>query len=168
MKLRSKLFFASLVTIGMASAQLGAHANDDFDGSASFAGEEGEAAYGDELSIDELRELFSIQAAKKGIPGKPPRGGSSYTSGGGTRYYSDGTSSYTSGGGTTYYSGGTSSYTSGGGTTYYSDGRSSYTSGGGTTYYSDGKSCYTSGGGTTYCSDGSSCYTSGGGTTYCS
>lgn len=165
MKLRSKLFFASLVTIGMASAQLSAQAQEYVEEGAYFEGD-----LADELSLEELREIFAVEAvrtAKKKVPGRPPRGGSSYTSGSGTTYYSDGSSGYTSGSGTTYYSDGTSAYTSGSGTTYFSNGTSSYTSGSGTTYYSDGRSSYTSGSGTTYYSDGTSCYTSGSGTTYC-
>jgi hypothetical protein len=150
MKSSHKWFFVSLITIGLAAGALESKAEQSIN--------ESEAWNADEFGAAE----FQGALAGKKIPGRPPRGGSGYSSGS-NNYYSDGSSGYTSGS-NTYYSDGTSSYSSGS-NVYYSDGRSSYTSGS-NTYYSDGRSSYTSGS-NTYYSDGTSCYHSGS-NEYCS
>jgi hypothetical protein len=156
MKYPPKILALSLVTLGLAAGELPARAE-------AYAEESGYAEAGDESawSAEDYETALEIQAAvarnkKGGIPGRAPRGGSSYSAGG-SRFYSNGGSSY-SAGSSTFYSNGGSSYTAGS-STFYSDGRSSY-SAGSSTFYSDGKSCYTAGS-SSFCSDGSSCYTAG-------
>ncbi|RZA04806.1 MAG: hypothetical protein EOP11_14285 [Proteobacteria bacterium] len=164
MKNFTKLFYVSLVTIGVAAGALSSQA-----GWAPVAALSVESAASPEESwnASDYEEAFQAEAKatrekKRGIPGRPPRGGSGYSAGS-TNFYSDGTSSY-SAGSTEFYSDGTSSY-SAGSTQFYSDGRSSY-SAGSTTFYSDGRSSYTAGS-TTFYSDGTSCY-SAGSTQFCS
>ena len=164
MKYPNKFLLLSLVTIGLLAGELRARAEVFPESQMDL-----EAILGDESTWDAetYEQALQIQASvvrakKRGVPGRAPRGGSSYSAGG-SNFYSDGGSSY-SAGGSTFYSKGGSSY-SAGGSTFYSDGRSSY-SAGGSTFYSDGRSSYTAGGSTFY-SDGTSCY-SAGGSQFCS
>lgn len=180
--MKLNLLFASLVTIGLASAQLQAKAAEER--APELQPEAGEVSAvpfdenlamvqrldladsaADEFDVSALEELIDLQAsrtAKKKAPGRPPRGGSSSTYGN-SSYYSGGGSSSTYGN-STYYSNGGSSSTYGN-STYYSNGGSSSTYGN-STYYSNGGSSSTYGN-TTYFSNGGSCSTYGN-SQYCS
>ncbi len=195
--MKLNLLFASLVTIGLASAQLQAKAAEER--APELQPEAGEVSAvhfdenlatvqrldladsaADEFDTSGLEELVDLQTSrtrKRKMPGRPPRGGSSSTYGNST-YYSNGGSSSTYGN-STYYSKGGSSSTYGN-STYYSKGGSSSTYGD-STYYSKGgssstyvNSTYYSNGGssstygnTTYFSNGGSCSTYGS-SQYCS
>lgn len=178
--MKLNLLFASLVTIGLASAQLQAQAAEER--SLELQPETGEVAatpFDENLAMvqrldladnaadfdtAELEDLLDLQAgtAKKKVPGRPPRGGHSSTYGN-SSYYSGGGHSSTYGNSTYYSNGGHSSTY--GNSTYYSNGGHSSTYGN-STYYSNGGHSSTYGN-TTYFSNGGHCSTYGS-SQYCS